>query len=409
MRIAIYHNLPSGGAKRAVYEWVSRLANHHTIDVFSLSTADHEYCDIRPFVNEYNIFKFSTRRLFKSPFGRLNAFQRWRDLKDLKALNHQIAMRINSGNYDILFTHSCLFTFIPSLLESVNVPSVYYLHEPFGPGFIRNFERPYLSKSPWRKFLNHLDPFILLYQHRLNSLQSHSILKTSVLLANSEFTRNCMRTIFGVDAFLCPSGVNTNDFRPIPDSIPENMVISVGEMSPRKGFDFIVNSLGKIHQEIRPALILVCNMINNDELFFIKELANRNNVNLKVLAHLNTDELRNLYNQAQLCVYAPVLEPLGLVPLEAMACSKPVVGVREGGVAETIVHENTGFLVDRDPEKFGEAIRILLENPALVRSYGDNARLHVLKNWSWEISVRKLEDYFDDVVSQKRNAHGRFK
>ena len=53
---------------------------------------------------------------------------------------------------------------------------------------------------------------------------------------------------------------------------------------------------------------------------------------------------------ARATVYAPIMEPFGFVPLESMACGTPVVGVCEGGVRETIRHEETGLLVDRDPE-----------------------------------------------------------
>ena len=80
MRIALFHNTPSGGAKRAIYEWTRRLAANHLVDVYTLSSADHDFCDIRPFVEQHYIFEFQPRGLFGSPWGRLNQLQRWRDL-----------------------------------------------------------------------------------------------------------------------------------------------------------------------------------------------------------------------------------------------------------------------------------------------------------------------------------------
>src|SRR5437867_2409186 len=107
MRIAIFHNLPSGGAKRALYEWTRRLARQHTIDIFTLSTADHEFCDLRQFVDNYCILEFATRRLFGSPMGRLNQIQRWKDLRTLEQLGSQLAKEINHGGYDLLFANPC--------------------------------------------------------------------------------------------------------------------------------------------------------------------------------------------------------------------------------------------------------------------------------------------------------------
>ena len=65
--------------------------------------------------------------------------------------------------------------------------------------------------------------------------------------------------------------------------------------------------------------------------------------------HLITDEeLVILYNKAKLVVYTPYMEPFGLVPLEAMSCGTPVVGVNEGGVMETVLNGKTGILVERN-------------------------------------------------------------
>jgi hypothetical protein len=71
MKIALYHNLPSGGGKRALYEMVVRLAAHHEIDAYSLSMADHDFCDIRPYCRRRIVFPFRPLPL-DPPFGRLN-------------------------------------------------------------------------------------------------------------------------------------------------------------------------------------------------------------------------------------------------------------------------------------------------------------------------------------------------
>jgi glycosyltransferase involved in cell wall biosynthesis len=282
---------------------------------------------------------------------------------------------------------------------------VYYLHEPFGPSFLRRFERPYIPKDNWRKVVDRFDPLIWLYQSTLGSVQKRGVQHIERLLANSEYTRELIRSGFGVDSEFSPIGVDIYGFRPMVDVVRENMVISVGEMSPRKGFNFIIESLGEIPVNQRPALKLACNMVKRNELRYIKELAERNCVDLEILMNLNVDELRLLYNQARLCVYSPVKEPFGLVPLEAMACGTPVVGVKEGGIPESVVHEYTGLLVERDAKQFGAAVQFLLATPQLTATYGRNGREHVVRNWTWERSVSILEKHLADCagVSIYRN------
>jgi glycosyltransferase involved in cell wall biosynthesis len=144
---------------------------------------------------------------------------------------------------------------------------------------------------------------------------------------------------------------------------------------------------------VRPALHLVGNMKNSRDQVVLQALAKEKDVELRIEVGVDHNTLIRKYNDAVLVAYAPYNEPFGLVPLEAMACGKPVVGVREGGVKETVVNDYTGLLIDRDPQQFGRAIQTLLENPSLVALYGKNGRTHVLENWSWEKSVADLEKH----------------
>jgi len=69
----------------------------------------------------------------------------------------------------------------------------------------------------------------------------------------------------------------------------------------------------------------------------------------------------------------PYLEPFGLVPLEAMACGTPIVAVKEGRVKESVVHLETGLLIERDENEFAEALTELIVNDAKHRFMSQRA------------------------------------
>jgi glycosyltransferase involved in cell wall biosynthesis len=179
-----------------------------------------------------------------------------------------------------------------------------------------------------------------------------------------------------------------------------DFVISVGELTPRKGFDFLIESLAHLPSDKRPILKLASNWASLAERLYLEALAARRNVKLEVLTDLNTDQLTLEYNRAQLCVYAPVSEPLGLVPLESMSCGTPVVAVAEGGVCETVLHGQTGILMERDPQQFAKAVSHLLEDVELRAQYGRQGRAYVERQWQWAHSVRDLEMHLLDAVEQ---------
>ncbi len=391
MNIALFHNTPSGGAKRAIYEWTRWLAVNHTIDVYTLSSADHAFCDIRPLVRHHYVFAFTPHKLFQRPWGRLNQGQRWRDLGELQQIGQRIARQINAGAYDVIFANTCLYTFMPAFLGWVQKPALYYLHEPFGQRFTRHLPRPYLQPQRWHSVANQVDPFIRLYNQRLHAIQHNSLRHTQRLLANSRFTQEQMAKSGATDIQLCYCGVDPDKFYPLATTQREEMVLSVGELSPRKGFDFLIESLAQLPADKRPTLKLACNMVQPAENEYIRALARARGVAVQILTNLTVDQLRLEYNRAQVCVYAPVMEPFGLVPLEAMACGTPVIGVREGGVAESVVHAETGHLTARDPREFAAALQALLSNHALRQRYGANARAHVLRHWTWDQASAALE------------------
>jgi glycosyltransferase involved in cell wall biosynthesis len=392
MRIAIYHDLPSGGAKRTLYESVKRLSQRHSLEVYTLSTADREFCSLSDYIDAEYTYHFSPSKLFRSPFGRLNQFQRWMDLQRLDRLSRRVAKEIDSRKYDVVFAQPCMWTQAPLVLRYLKTPAVYYCHEPPRHLYETHFT-VVSSNSKLRRALDHVDPFIWLYRTTGRRFDRLATRAARQVLVNSIFIRDNVNKIYGIDATISHHGVDTNAFHPDLKNGKEHYVLSVGAIHPHKGYDFLIESFSYVDKMVRPALHLVGNMKNSRDQVVLQALAKEKDVELRIEVGVDHNTLIRKYNDAVLVAYAPYNEPFGLVPLEAMACGKPVVGVREGGVKETVVNDYTGLLIDRDPQQFGRAIQTLLENPSLVALYGKNGRTHVLENWSWEKSVADLEKH----------------
>jgi glycosyltransferase involved in cell wall biosynthesis len=162
--------------------------------------------------------------------------------------------------------------------------------------------------------------------------------------------------------------------------------------------------MAQLDATIRPPLVVASNFQNGDERIFLENLAKQCGVGLTLLGAVTEDRLLRLYNEAMIVAYSPVREPFGLVSLEAMACGTPVVGVNEGGVAESIIDGHTGLLVDRDPRRFAAAISRLITDSELSHRLGSNGRQHVLRQWTWEHAVAALERSLESLVSSSRVA-----
>lgn len=111
-------------------------------------------------------------------------------------------------------------------------------------------------------------------------------------------------------------------------------------------------------------------------------------------------ELAHWLASADALVHAGTGETFGLVIIEAMACGRPVVGVRSGAIPE-LVDEQVGELAEPDDAaSMAEAIeRLYLGNP---QARGLAARERVLKRYSWDRSLNQLLGQYAAVMSGSR-------
>jgi len=392
MRIAVYHNLHSGGAKRTLFEEVRRLSTRHHLDLFSLSSADHRFGDLRPFVDRRALYPFRPGPLFRRPFGRLNQGVRLMDLLRLRRLSRRIAAEIDAARYDVVLVHPCQYTQSPLVLSFLRTPTVYYCHEPLRKLHEPPVPRPYRRRSAGRRLLDGVDPLLWAYHLALRRADRAALRRAGRVLVNSRFTQQNVRRLYGVESRVCPHGVDTEQFRPL-DLPRDGTVLSVGALTPNKGFDFLIEGIARMEDGKRPSLVIVSNYAEAQERAYLEALAAERRVSVTFRTGVDDGELVTAYNRAALVAYAPVREPLGLVPLEAMACGTPVVGVREGGVPETVRHGETGLLVERHPEALAQAIRRLLDDSALARRMGEQGRRYVSERWGWSQAVAALEEH----------------
>ena len=94
------------------------------------------------------------------------------------------------------------------------------------------------------------------------------------------------------------------------------------------------------------------------------------------------------------------VEGLGMVVLEAAATGVPVVASCVGGIAEAVVHEQTGLLVaERDVDGLCASIGRLLESPSDRRRMGALSRAYVEQRFDARRQGARLEDFYDAVVA----------
>jgi glycosyltransferase involved in cell wall biosynthesis len=94
-----------------------------------------------------------------------------------------------------------------------------------------------------------------------------------------------------------------------------------------------------------------------------------------------------------------VTEGLGTSLLDAMACARPVVATRVGGIPEVVVDGETGFLVPpRDSEALAAAIVRLVRDRGLREKMGAAGRARVQSAFSAEHMVKNTLRVYQRVA-----------
>jgi glycosyltransferase involved in cell wall biosynthesis len=376
-----------------MYETLKRLPDKHTFDVYTFSSANHDFADLRPFAREHQIFPFERSRLLESPLGRINMALRRQDILRMRRLTAEIASEIEQHEYDVVFVNPCQVETSPSILDHLtSTPSMYYCQEPPRILYETMPERPYDQKSSRREFLDKIDPLPNWYYNTLKANDRRNFAQADLVLVNSNFMRENILRVYGSQASVCYLGTDADFFQP-QEIEKQRVLLSVGSLTPLKNFDFIIRALATIPATDRPDLWIASNFQNPPERDFLENLAGELGVRLTLHGNVSDEDLARLYNTAAVTVYTPIREPFGLVPLESMACGTPVVAVREGGMQETILDGQTGFLVERNLEDFAQAVMRLYCQPEMAAEFGAAGREHVRQHWTWDKAAERLEEY----------------
>lgn len=235
------------------------------------------------------------------------------------------------------------------------------------------------------------------------------------VIANSEFTRDELLKL-DVDPeriTLIYPGVDVVRFRPdLPcDDLRtgiglepgQRLILSVGRLSRRKGFDMVVRSLPELVRrgiDARYALIGI-----GEDRAYLAALANELGVadRLHLLGHVSVDDLSRWYSACD--VFAMPnreingdTEGFGMVFIEAAACRKPSIAGRAGGTGAAVIDGKTGRRVDgANAAEVAATLQQLLADPGGLAALGAAALERVREEFDWDRVADKTRRLRNDV------------
>ena len=230
----------------------------------------------------------------------------------------------------------------------------------------------------------------------------HSLARADAIIAVSRFTQRALIEKLGLPAervHLIENAVDTTKFSPgIDDTafrqrwrvVGNRLVVGVGRLVPRKGFDkTILGWQNVVAQHPTAHLMIVGDGPQRAELQQLIESAGMQN-HITLTGPLSDTDLLATYRSADLFIMPNRTMPdgdtegFGLVFLEANACGRAVIGGRAGGAVEAVRDGETGLLVDGNSvQEIATAISRLLADDGLLERLEKGGLAHAqANNWT---------------------------
>jgi phosphatidylinositol alpha-1,6-mannosyltransferase len=233
------------------------------------------------------------------------------------------------------------------------------------------------------------------------------------LICNSQNSANIVKRLNYADdskiAVLHP-GVDASLFIPAPEDAnfkqqmgwqQRNVIITVGRLQERKGQDMMIRATALLKHQFPDILYAVIG--RGECLESLQALTAELGLNehVQFLTDMSDAQMIQAYQQSNLFILpnrtiGNDIEGFGMVLVEAQSCGIPVIAGDSGGTKETMLIDQSGFVIDcTDAQVICSTVSKLLADPERSQQMGKIGRQHVEAELDWQAHVQKASQLFD--------------
>jgi phosphatidylinositol alpha-1,6-mannosyltransferase len=205
----------------------------------------------------------------------------------------------------------------------------------------------------------------------------------------------------GVDASLFVPSADDDGFKQQMGWQGRKVIITVGRLQERKGQDMMIRATALLKQQFPEILYAIIG--RGECLESLQSLTAELNINdhVQFLTEVTDPQMIQCYQQSDVFILpnrtiGNDIEGFGMVLVEAQACGKPVIAGDSGGTKETMLLNESGFVIDcTDEQLISNTITKLLADPEYSQQMGNIGRKHVEAELDWQAHVQKASQLFN--------------
>ena len=206
---------------------------------------------------------------------------------------------------------------------------------------------------------------------------------------------------FPGDYQIIPNGINVTRFSKPTSPVEEISdgklnILFVGRPEKRKGLRYLMEAYKKVKREVPQSRLIVVGPGTE------RYEATARKMHLEdatFTGYVGNEQLPGYYQSADIfCSPATGGESFGIILLEAMAASKPIVASAINGYTSVMTDGVQGIMIPpKDKEALAEALIQMLNDEPLRHQMGKNGERKA-KECDWPNVARKINDYYISLI-----------
>jgi glycosyltransferase involved in cell wall biosynthesis len=220
------------------------------------------------------------------------------------------------------------------------------------------------------------------------------------IIVDTMYVKKRLRRITFRKLNVIPQGINSIYYT-LQDTPDAMELLSVGSISPRKGYEYSIDAIGIVKKEFPEIRYTIAGTFDSKstpylELLIAKIRALNLEENVCIETNVSFERMLTLFEKANVFVLHSLEESQGIVFCEAMAAGKPVVATNAGGIPYVVQDDINGKLSNvGNINAFAENITLILRDSAHRSNIRDQNRM-TAKRYSWDKIAMEIENLYNE-------------
>lgn len=180
-------------------------------------------------------------------------------------------------------------------------------------------------------------------------------------------------------------------------------IVTVGNINPTKGVEYFIEMASILNQRYdNLSFFVVGPHLDSQRVYSDKIVGLMKKYDLKNLHFCGSSEnIPSILKAADVYVCSSIAEASPISVWEAMSMGKAIVSTDVGDVAKFIKDGVSGYIVPiKNALAMAEKVELLIENTALRKKVGKNARKIAVKNLDVDICTKKQAEFYREIMEK---------